>query len=246
MTATSTLDPKIREEGNQFIAELMAELDSKGLSLIQSPFIDLVKEGKATKQEIANWARQFYLMVREAPRGIGNNYVNCPDPQMRVELAESIFEEETGAMTGTANHTELFRRFLKALGVDQEEADSTELSDTILLARDETGARRRSSAFPMSEEEFYDSMALGGLVGEGAMAEVAETLFHYLRKEPYNFTDDELLWFSVHGEADKEHGDVLLNVVRRYSQNDADRDRLRSKLEQAARAYRSVFETYKD
>jgi pyrroloquinoline-quinone synthase len=241
MSASSRLDPKVREEGNKFIGELMAELDAKGLSLIQSPFIDLVVAGKATRDQLRNWATQFYIMVREAPRGIANNYVNCPDQQMRVDLAESIYEEETGRLTGTENHCALFKRFLRALGVSDEEAETTELSSKILLGG---GDRRASRARPMEPEEFYDSMALGGLVGEGAMAQVAETLFQALRKPPYKFTDEELAWFEVHGEADKEHGDVLLNVVRKYAGSSTDRDRLKMKLEGAARSYQSVFSTY--
>lgn len=238
MTAAA-LDENTRKIGDAFIAELHDELVQADVLPIDAPFIAKVNGGELSREEITRWARQFYLTVREAPRSIGNQYVNCPDPALKVEIAESIYEEETGAITGTKNHAELFRQFLRALGIDDDEADRTEPGPiaAVMMARE--------VPFKQSEEEFYDGLALSGLVGEGAMAKIAETLFHAFQKSPYNFTPHDLEWFSVHGEADQEHGEVQLNVLRRLGKNAADKERIRTKLVAAAQFYRQAFESYK-
>jgi len=55
---------------------------------------------------------QFFLQVREFPRAVSAMHANCPFPKERMELAESVYEEETGRISGCNQpHPELFIRF---------------------------------------------------------------------------------------------------------------------------------------
>ena len=45
-------------------------------------------------------------------------YIQCPIAEVRAELAENIYGEETGGLVAGAPHPELFLDFPKGLGMD--------------------------------------------------------------------------------------------------------------------------------
>lgn len=63
------------------------------------------------EQEYATYVRDFPVMV-------GRAYVQCPLPEVRRELAENLFEEETGGLVAGRPHPELFLEYPRGLGMD--------------------------------------------------------------------------------------------------------------------------------
>jgi hypothetical protein len=49
---------------------------------------------------------------------IGFAYVQCPIAEVRRELAENLYEEETGGLSGGRPHPELFLEYPRGLGMD--------------------------------------------------------------------------------------------------------------------------------
>lgn len=226
-------------EGDVFLVELGDLLTEHDLVPLEAPLIQKIRAGELTRDELTRWAKQFYVIVREAPRGIANDYVNCPDAEIRREIAESLYDEETGRISGTDNHAELFRTFLAALGISRDEADAT------VPVPEMAPLFKACEPHRLSSEEFYDKIALDALVGEGAMAEIAETLFELLQREPYGFSPAELVWFSLHAEADKDHGEAGLEVLRSLGETAAGRERIRGKVVEAGAFYRRALDTYR-
>ncbi len=63
------------------------------------------------EQEYATYVRDFPVLVAWA-------YVQCPLPAVRRELAENIYEEETGGLAAGRPHPELFLEYPRGLGMD--------------------------------------------------------------------------------------------------------------------------------
>ncbi len=63
------------------------------------------------EQEFATYVRDFAILI-------GRAYVQCPTASIRAELAESLYEAETGKPSGGKAHAELFLRFPAGLGMD--------------------------------------------------------------------------------------------------------------------------------
>jgi hypothetical protein len=63
------------------------------------------------EQEYATYIRDFAVLV-------GRAYVACPFPAVRAELAENLYEEETGGLVAGRPHAELFLEYPKGLGMD--------------------------------------------------------------------------------------------------------------------------------
>lgn len=65
------------------------------------------------EQEYATYVRDFPVMV-------GFAYVQCPIAAVRRELAENLYEEETGGLVAGRPHPELFLEYPRGLGMDLE------------------------------------------------------------------------------------------------------------------------------
>jgi hypothetical protein len=62
--------------------------------------------------------QEYAVYVRDFPVLVGRAYVQCPIPPVRRELAENLYEEETGGLHAGRPHPELFLEYPKGLGFD--------------------------------------------------------------------------------------------------------------------------------
>jgi pyrroloquinoline-quinone synthase len=72
------------------------------------------------EQEYATYVRDFPVLVARA-------YVVCPIAEVRRELIENVFEEETGRLGAGKPHPELFLEYPRGLGMDLSRFDTVEL-----------------------------------------------------------------------------------------------------------------------
>ena len=62
--------------------------------------------------------QEYATVIRDFPILLARVYIQCPIAEVRAELAENIYEEETGGLVAGAPHPELFLDFPKGLGMD--------------------------------------------------------------------------------------------------------------------------------
>lgn len=72
------------------------------------------------EQEYATYVRDFPVLVARA-------YVVCPIPEVRRELIENVYEEETGRLGAGKPHPELFLEYPRGLGMDLTRFEAVEL-----------------------------------------------------------------------------------------------------------------------
>jgi hypothetical protein len=90
------------------------------------------------EQEYATYVRDFPVMV-------GWAYVQCPVAEVRRDLAENLYEEETGGVIAGRPHPELFLEYPRGLGMDLARFATIELAPAARAFRDvldEHGQRR--------------------------------------------------------------------------------------------------------
>jgi pyrroloquinoline quinone (PQQ) biosynthesis protein C len=88
-TMSEVLAPK------DFIRDLVARIAARR-TFCGHPLLLELADGKLSREQLKLFAVQFFLQVREFPRAVSAMHANCPFPKERMELAESIYEEETG------------------------------------------------------------------------------------------------------------------------------------------------------
>ncbi len=65
-----------------------------------------------------HFEQEYATYVRDFPVLLGRAYVQCPMAAARRELAENLYEEETGGLAAGRPHPELFLEYPRGLGMD--------------------------------------------------------------------------------------------------------------------------------
>ena len=71
--------------------------------------------------------QEYGTYVRDFPLLIGRAYVQCAIPQVRRELVENMYVEETGGLIAGRPHPELFLEYPRGLGMDLARFESVPL-----------------------------------------------------------------------------------------------------------------------
>jgi pyrroloquinoline-quinone synthase len=79
---------------------------------------------------------EWDVYVRDFPVMVGRAYVQCPIAAVRRELAENLYEEETGGLAAGRPHPELFMMYPEGLGMNLARFDSVELLPAARAYRD--------------------------------------------------------------------------------------------------------------
>src|ERR1043166_1769463 len=75
--------------------------------------------GKVPREQLhLHFEQEYATYVRDFPVMLGGAYVQCPIPEVRRDLAENLYEEETGGVIAGRPHPELFLEYPRGLGMD--------------------------------------------------------------------------------------------------------------------------------
>ena len=203
-----------------FIVGLERELREKQLALVDAEILLAVEAKSATRAQIREWAKVFYAATRHGRMTIGNFYANAPDDDdLRRELAENIFEEETGRISGVGMcHMDVFQFLLGAFGITKEEAQRIPGPFGDYMPQ----------GSPIPPDRFYVELAAYGFSVEIPNAEWSARMADALRAN-YGFSDQEVRWFTMHAELDADHGDEFRKHAHKVAESPGGLDALREK-----------------
>jgi pyrroloquinoline-quinone synthase len=140
----------------------------------------LTRPGLSRAQLLAHFQHEYAVYVRDFPVLLARALGQVPPvSDVRVSLAENLFEEQTGGLSRTAPHPELFLRMMEGLGFGRAlfEDGATRLHENALLYRDwlfEESARGPWQA----------AVALLTIFVEGSVHERAELTGTFVRPHP--------------------------------------------------------------
>src|SRR5688500_10697908 len=84
--------------------------------------------GRVAKEKLHMHLEQEYAVyIRDFAMLLGRAYVQCPVPDVRRELAENLYEEETGKLSRGRPHADLFLEYPRGLGMDLARFDRVAL-----------------------------------------------------------------------------------------------------------------------
>ena len=83
-----------------------------------------------------HFEQEYETFVRDFPVLVGWAYVQCPIAEVRRDLAENIYEEETGGKIAGKPHPELFLEYPRGLGMDLARFHDIELAPAARAFRD--------------------------------------------------------------------------------------------------------------
>ncbi len=83
--------------------------------------------GVARDKMHLHFEQEYGSFVRDFPIFVGRAYVQCPIAAVRRDLAENLYEEETGAIAAGKPHPVLFLEIPRGFGCDMKRFDAIEL-----------------------------------------------------------------------------------------------------------------------
>jgi len=203
----------MRNESLPFVDELKAMIEARR-SFGGHPLWHEIAAGRVSLAGLRLFARQFFLQVREFPRAVSALHSNCPFPDERIRLAESVYEEETGRISGCdLPHPELFLAFGRALGQTRESlTDARPLPGTAaLIDWFELSSKQRS---------FIEGAAAINLAAEGQVPGAFGPFARALEKH-YGLSRADVAFWDVHEIADRDHSDIGDHIVVRFADTEA-------------------------
>ena len=217
-----------------FIKDLVARIAARRTFGNHPLWLELAA-GRLSREQLKCFAVQFFLQVREFPRAVSAMHANCPFPDVRIELAESIYEEETGRLSGcNLPHPELFIRFGEAVGLSRTEmVDGKPLPATrALIDWFELSSKQRS---------FIEAAAAMNLAAEGQVPGAFGPMARRLQ-ENYGLSREAVEFWDLHEKADAEHSQVGDNIVVRHATDVATQARVRDALQHSLDAWWHFFD----
>lgn len=106
-------------QASEFIAELDALIASR--KKMTNPLYQLVLSGAAPKRLLQNFVIHRYPIKNHWTRNILGIASRIEDYELRKELVDNIYEEETGGITESRRHLETFVDFGESLGLTREQ-----------------------------------------------------------------------------------------------------------------------------
>lgn len=92
-----------------------------------SPLYQVILSGRATRRLLQNFVVHRYPIKSFWTRNILGIASRVEDYDLRVELVENIYEEETGRITNSGRHLDSFVAFGRSVGVTREMIEGTPL-----------------------------------------------------------------------------------------------------------------------
>jgi pyrroloquinoline-quinone synthase len=219
---------------NERFVRSLFEMVKERRSFGRHPLWLKIAEGRLARDKLPIFAAQFFLQVREFPRAVSALHSRCYDPVERVKLAESLYEEETGQISGSAPHPELFIRLGLGLGMAREEmAEARPMPSTAALI----------DWFELSTKDrsFAEGIAAINVAAEGQVpgnfAPFARALEHH-----YGLKRDDVIFFDVHEIADRDHSDVGDNILSRIALTETEQAKVRRAAERSLELWWQFFD----
>jgi pyrroloquinoline-quinone synthase len=138
----------------------------------------LTRPGLSREQLFAHFRHEYLVYVRDFPVLLGRALGQLPPiDEVRHALAENLYEEQTGGLSGTAAHPRLFLTMMAGLGFEASafDDDNEWLHPAALRYRD--FLRERAGASP-----WQAAVALLTIFVEGSVNERAELAGTFIRR----------------------------------------------------------------
>jgi pyrroloquinoline quinone (PQQ) biosynthesis protein C len=185
---------------------------------VQHPFLLRFSSDLLTPVQIQTFGLQHYQLVKVFVNYMTNVLPKIPDPSA-ANLFRTVFDDEFGQYTIFRSHPALYRNFLKAMGLkDEDWGKVAVLPGTERFIKEHLQLTRGN--------DFLMSL---GAVGPGHEFSIP-TMFGYivsgLRKNT-SLSEEQIEYFTCHMEQDVEHAQIFNQLIVRHLTTEEGQLRLR-------------------
>lgn len=172
--------------------------------LWRHPFVERCRVGQLTLPQVRVLGAQMYKFCHQFPSFLAMALAACPQDDALIVIGENLWEE-LGEGDPQRAHAALFRRFTRALGID----------DAQLLA---TPAQPETAALIHTYRTLSERFGVLGILGALCYASegIVGVLYSHIQAgllQAASFDREALMFFEVHIHVDDGHADKLESVL---------------------------------
>ena len=191
----------------EFLAGLKREVI--GHPALTHPFLERFGDGDVGAEGVRTFAVQYYRHVRVSRLYLAALISNCRDDEgLQLALAEVLFDEY-GHLDPEETHPALYRRFLRALGIGEEEREAPPTLPEIELY---ITTHYALSGHP----DFRLGLGALGPASEWPVPPIYARLSDGLRKAA-GLPDEALEIFTSHVTMDVTHARIMMDAIAPYA-----------------------------
>ena len=201
----------------EFLQRLKREVI--GHPALVHPFLERFGEGDAAPEGVRTFAIQYYRHVRVSRLYIAALISNCRDDEpLQLALAGILFDEY-GHLNPEETHPALYRRFLRALNITEDEWEAPRTLPEIELYIENHYALCRHPDI---------RLGLGALgpASEWPVPPIYVRLTEGLKRSA-GLPDEDLEIFTSHVTMDVEHARIMMDAVAPYAGDEEGQGRVR-------------------
>ena len=213
-------------QGLAFIEELQRDILAH--EAVRHPFLARFASEPLTIEQIRAFGLQHYQLVKIFTTYMTNLLPKIPDRDAAT-LFRQVFDDEFGAVSGRdasvgqatifRSHVHLYRDFLAALGVREEERGRTR-------PLPETDAYIRAHLALTRDDDFRIGLGAVGPGHEFSIPTMFQSLIAGIRRNT-SLTENQIEYFALHIEEDVEHAEVFNQLIARHAETDEGRRMIR-------------------
>lgn len=188
----------------------------------------LTRPGLSRAQLLQHFRHEYAVYVRDFPVLIARALGQVPDvPDVRRALAENIYEEQTGGLSKSAPHPELFLRMMEGLGYARSDfEDESDLHPAAISYRD--WLRQKAAEAP-----WQVAVAILTIFVEGSINERGELSGIFVRprgeaaiaKHPlvvhYGCPPENMQLVRAHGDVEGSHRHDAWTMILDHTKDEA-------------------------
>jgi pyrroloquinoline-quinone synthase len=183
-----------------------------GHPALTHPFLGRFGDGDATHEGVRTFAIQYYRHVRVSRLYLAALISNCAqDEGLQLALAEVLFDEY-GHLDPGETHPALYRRFLAALDISEEEWEAPPTLPEIELY---VSAHREMTRHP----DFRIGLGALGPASEWPVPPIYVRLAEGLKRSA-GLSDEAIEIFTSHVTMDVEHARIMMEAVAPYVEDE--------------------------
>jgi pyrroloquinoline-quinone synthase len=214
----------------EFLGRLKREVI--GHPALVHPFLYRFGEGDANEEGVRVFAIQYYRHVRVSRLYLAALISNCGhDEKLQLSLAEILFDEY-GHLNPEETHPALYRRFLTALGISEQE---WEAPPTIAEIQLYVSVHRELTRDP----DFRLGLGALGPASEWPVPPIYVRLSEGLRKAT-DLPEEALEIFTSHVTMDVTHARIMMEAIVPYVEDEEGQKKVREGVRRSLDA-RSVM-----
>src|SRR3712207_3623947 len=201
----------------EFLEQL--KRDVIGHPALVHPFLERFGEGDASEQGVRLFAIHYYRHVRVSRLYLAALISNCDrDEKLQLALAEILFDEY-GLLNPEETHPAVYRRFLAALGLTEEEWEAPPTIPEIQLY---ISAHRELTRDP----DVRPGLGALGPASEWPVPPIYVRLAEGLKKAA-ELPDEALEIFTSHVTMDVTHARIMMEAIAPYAATEEDQEKVR-------------------